>query len=133
MTNPRGNITFTAAGQEFNVRPSFALIADLETAIGGPIELLHEEMLKPKPSIVTIGAAAVALLKHSDKAPSENEAQAIVLDRGAITWLVDGTQPKAWGPLVQAVQLIMVGPAAYAEAIAEGQTEEDGEDAKKKS
>lgn len=143
----RSVLTFEAGGVQRTVRPSFEVLAALEEALslavpkeemeakGHGLALLIEEMARPAPRIHVVATCAATLLAHADPPLKEPESHQAIVDAGVMTWLVDSTQPNAWGLLPRFVYLANYGPQQLQKFLEEEQSgkREESEPGKKQT
>lgn len=138
-------MSFEAGGVIRTIRPTFATLDALEQAIGESIPqdeitkhgtgmaLLLQEMAKPAPRMGLIGRVVAVLLAKADPPIMEPASHEVICEGGLMSWLVDPTQPQAWGVLPRFVHLAQYGPDALAQFLAEEEALQDKEDAPESS
>lgn len=127
----RGVLSFTVAGQVHTVRPSHALLDDMEVALGGGVLLLLDEMQKAAPRMGLIVKCAQAVLRHAEP-PYDGDMTDATLGEGAMRWLLDKDGPEGMGILPQLVTVINYGPDVLRDALAKTTAGDDSGQSKKK-
>jgi hypothetical protein len=133
-------MTFEAGGVQRTIRPTFDTLAALEQAIaesvskeefekhGTGVALLLEEMPKPAPRMALIGRVMAVMMAKADPPLLEPDSHAAICEPGLVHWLVDGSQPRAWGLLPRFVYLTQYGPETLRKFLEEEESKADASD-----
>ncbi len=88
MPNPyRGEVTFTIDGEDYTVRPTFQIIAEIESQYGG-IMPLAKRIASGDFTITEIVGVILIALKGQKGAPKPQELQELIFEEGATNFLV---------------------------------------------
>lgn len=88
MTNPyRGEVTFTIDEEDYTVRPTFQIIAEMEAQFGG-IMPMAKRIAGGDFTVTEIVGVILIALKGQKGAPKPQALQELIFDEGATNFLI---------------------------------------------
>lgn len=126
----RGEVAMKAGDRVFTVRPSFDLMARLETVldagVGVLIKMARADCLRETQVI----QCAALCLRDADPSLDADASVALAMEAGADAFAAH-TNGQSFGPLLELVMMMKYGPDCFREMIEEdAETEEEGEPGK---